>query len=55
MAATFRLATKFEPECAQALERLRKLTRYTRDGEALRRKLIKALSEAARDIAPDLD
>ena len=55
MAATFRLATKFEPECAQALERLRKLTRYTRDGEALRRKLIKALNEAARDIAPDLD
>jgi hypothetical protein len=51
MAATFRLATKFEPECAQALERLRKLSRYTRDGEALRRKLIKSLAELARDSA----
>ena len=51
MAATFRLSTKFEPECAQALERLRKLTRYTRDGEALRRRLIKRLAELARDSA----
>lgn len=55
MAGVFSRAARFEPDCLRTLEDLRKLSRYTRDGEALRRKLIKALAEAARDIAPDLD
>ena len=55
MAGVFRAAGRSEPECAQALERLRKLSRHTRDAEALRRKLIKALAAAARDTAPELD
>jgi len=55
MAGVFRAAGRFEPECAQALERLRKLSRHTRDVEALRRKLVKALAAAARDTAPELD
>ena len=48
MAASFRLAAQFEPDYMKSLEHLRKLSRYTRDGEALRRKLIKALAELAR-------
>jgi hypothetical protein len=55
MAGVFRAAGRSEPECAQALERLRKLSRHTRDAEALRRKLVKALAAAARDTAPELD
>ena len=55
MAGVFRAAARSEPECAQALERLRKLSRHTRDAEALRRKLIKALAAAARDTAQKLD
>jgi hypothetical protein len=55
MAGVFRAAARSEPECAQALERLRKLSRHTRDAEALRRKLVKALAAAARDTAPELD
>ena len=55
MAGVFRAAARSEPECAQALERLRKLSRHTRDAEALRRKLIKALAVAVRDTAPELD
>lgn len=55
MAGMFRAAGRSEPECAQALERLRKLSRHTRDAEALRRKLVKALAAAARDTAPELD
>jgi len=54
MAGVFRAAGRSEPECAQALERLRKLSRHTRDAEALRRKLVKALAAAARDTAPEL-
>ena len=55
MAGVFRAAGQSEPECAQALERLRKLSRHTRDAEALRRKLVKALAAAARDNSPELD
>ena len=55
MAGVFRAAARSEPECAQALERLRKLSRHTRDAEALRRKLVKALAAAARDTAPELN
>ena len=55
MAGVFRAAGRSEPECAQTLERLRKLSRHTRDAEALRRKLIKAMAAAARDTAPELD
>jgi len=55
MAGVFRAAGRSEPECTQALERLRKLSRHTRDAEALRRKLVKALAAAARDTAPELD
>ena len=55
MAGVFRAAARSEPECAQALERLRKLSRHTRDAEALRRKLVKALAAAARDTTPELD
>ena len=55
MAGVFRAAGRSEPECAQALERLRKLSRHTRDAEALRRKLVKALAAAARDNSPELD
>ncbi|MDC0495971.1 hypothetical protein OAN84_05830 [Planktomarina temperata] len=55
MAGVFRAAGRSEPECAQALERLRKLSRHTRDAEALRRKLIKALAATARDTAQELD
>ena len=54
MAKVFRSAAHAEPECAQALERLRKLSRHTRDAEALRRKLIKALAAVARDTAPEV-
>ena len=55
MAGVFRAAARSEPECVQALEHLRKLSRHTRDAEALRRKLVKALAAAARDTAPELD
>lgn len=55
MAGVFRATGRSEPECAQALERLRKLSRHTRDAEALRRKLIKALAATARDTAQELD
>jgi hypothetical protein len=55
MAGVFRAAARSEPHCTQALERLRKLSRHTRDAEALRRKLVKALAAAARDTAPELD
>lgn len=49
MASVFSRALSFDPACTQALDELRRLSRYTRDGEALRRKLIKALAGAARD------
>ena len=49
MASVFSRALNFDPACTQALDKLRRLSRYTRDGEALRRKLIKALAGAARD------
>ena len=55
MAEVFLAAGRSESECAQALERLRKLSRHTRDAEALRRKLVKALAAAARDNSPELD
>lgn len=49
MGSVFSRALSFDPACTQALDELRRLSRYTRDGEALRRKLIKALAGAARD------
>ena len=55
MAGVFRAAGQSEPEFPQALERLRKLSRHTRDAEALRRKLVKTLAAAARDNSPELD
>ena len=55
MAGVFRAAARSGPVCVQALERLRKLSRHTRDAEALRRKLVKALAAATRDTAPELD
>jgi hypothetical protein len=55
MAGVFRAAGQSEPKFSQALERLRKLSRHTRDAEALRRKLVKALAAAARDNSPELD
>jgi hypothetical protein len=49
MGSVFSRALSFDPACTQALDELRRLSRYTRDGEALRRKLIKAMAGAARD------
>ena len=49
MSGVFRFAAVQPLELEAALDDLRKIGRYTRDGEALRRKIIKSLSQLARD------